>query len=120
MEYKEYHENIEKQLIENIKEFYDSALGEEKKSHYNVAVTLYFKTIAVLADLYIYKKEGKIPNSHSERFRILETNYHDIYELLDKSFPFYQDSYKIKLNKEVCVLLKNDAKKLIKILEINL
>lgn len=109
---------IKKQLIENIKEFYESALNEEEKKHYNVAVTLYFKALAVLADLFIYEKEDKLPTNHSERFRILETKYPEIYDIPDKSFPFYQNSYRLKLNKEVCQILKNDAKKLIKILKI--
>ncbi|MBU3913362.1 MAG: hypothetical protein KKE50_04675 [Nanoarchaeota archaeon] len=108
----------EKELIENINEFYNSAVKAEQENKYNVAVTLFFKASAVLADLYILKKEGKIPNSHSERFRILELRYSDIYKLLDKNFPFYQDSYRIKLNKEICEVLKNDAEQLIKLLEI--
>jgi len=84
-------EKIKKQLIENIKEFYETALKEEE-----------------------------IPTNHSERFRILETKYPEIYKMLDESFPFYQDSYKIKLNKEICQILKNDTKRLIKILKISL
>jgi len=108
----------EKELKENIKEFYESALQSEKEKKFNVAVTLYFKTIAVLTDLYILQKEGKIPSNHSERFRILESKYPEIYKIIDKDFPFYQDSYRIKLNKEVCEVLKNDAKQLIKILKL--
>jgi len=108
----------EKELRENIKEFYDAALKSEKEQKFNVAVTLYFKALAVLADLYILRKEGKIPSSHSERFRILEAKYSEIYRLLDKNFSFYQDSYRIKLNKEICEVFKKDAEKLIKILEI--
>jgi len=109
---------LKKQLMKNIKEFYETAISEEGKEHYNVAVTLYFKALAVLADLYIFEKQGKIPSSHSERFRILEVNYPEIYKMLDKSFPFYQDSYRLKLNKEICEVLKNDAKQLIEILKI--
>lgn len=109
---------IEKALIENINEFFDSAVRAEQENKYNVAVTLFFKTLAVLADLYIFKKEGKVPNSHSERFRTLETKYPDIYRLLDKNFSFYQDSYRIKLNQEICEVLKNDTKQLIKLLKI--
>jgi hypothetical protein len=110
--------NTALELKENIKEFYDSAVKSEKEKKYNVAVTLYFKALAVLADLYIFEKQGKVPSNHSDRFRILESNYPDIYRLLDKNFPFYQDSYRIKLNKEICGVLKNDAKKLMGILKI--
>ena len=109
---------IEKEIIENINEFYNSALKAEQENKYNVAVTLFFKALAILADLYILKKEGKIPSSHSERFRILELKYPDIYKLLDKNFSFYQDSYRIKLNKEICEVLKNDTEQLIKLLKV--
>lgn len=109
---------IEREIIENINEFYNSAVKAEQENKYNVAVTLFFKALAVLADLYIFGKKGKVPSSHSERFRILEKEYPDIYKLLDKNFPFYQDSYRIKLNKEICEVLKNDAEQLIKILKI--
>lgn len=109
---------ISLELKENINEFYSSALKAEQEKKYNVAVTLFFKTLAVLADLYIFEKENKIPNSHSDRFRILESKYPEIYKLLDKNFSFYQNSYRIKLNKEICEVLKNDTKKLIKLLKI--
>jgi len=109
---------IERELIENINEFYSSAVQARQENKYNVAVTLFFKALAVLADLYIFKREGKVPSSHSERFRTLELKYPDIYRLLDKNFSFYQDSYRIKLNKEICEVLKNDTEQLIKILKI--
>jgi len=108
----------EKELKENIREFFDSAVKEEREGKFNVAVTLYFKALAVLADLYILRKEGKTPSSHSERFRILETKYPEIYKLLDKNFSFYQDSYRIKINKEICEVLKKDGEELIRILKI--
>jgi len=106
-------------LIDNINEFYRNAVSSEAKKDYNTAVTLYFKALAVLADLYILRKEGKIPSSHSERFRILEEKYADIYKILDKDFLDYQNSYKLKLNKDICEVLKNDAERLFEILGIN-
>ncbi len=107
----------EKELNENISEFHNSAISAEEKKHYNVAVTLYFKTLAVLADLYIFRKEGKIPSSHSERFRILESKYQEIYALIDKNFSYYQQSYRIKLNKEICEVLREDVARLIELLK---
>ena len=109
---------ISLELKENIDEFYSSAINAEQEKKYNVAVTLFFKALAVLADLYIFEKEDKIPTSHSDRFRILELKYPEIYKLLDKNFQFYQDSYRIKLNKEICEVLRNDAEQLIKLLKI--
>jgi hypothetical protein len=47
----------------------------------------------------------------------LETKYPQIYRILDKDFPFYQDSYRSKLNEEVSSMLKEDARELFKILK---
>ena len=91
--------SVEKTLVKNIKEFYKNALEIEEKGDFNSSVTLFFKALAVLADLYIYKKEGKIPSSHTERFRILEKKYNNIYTIIDKDFLAYQDSYRTQLNK---------------------
>jgi hypothetical protein len=52
-------------LIENIKEYVAKA-EESKIDSYNVAVTLYFKAIAVLIDLFIFEKEGYIPSNHQK------------------------------------------------------
>ncbi|MCK5149341.1 hypothetical protein KAJ87_00250 [Candidatus Pacearchaeota archaeon] len=111
-------DNIALELKENIREFYSSALKAEQERKYNVAVTLFFKALALLSDLYIFEKENKIPNSHSDRFRILDSKYPEIYKILDKNFSFYQDSYRIKLNKEICEVFRNDAEQLIKLLKI--
>lgn len=109
---------IKDALEENAFEFYRNGLFVEGKGDYKSAVTLFFKAIAVLSDLYIYDKEQKVPTSHSDRFRILEQKYPKIYFLIDKDFPFYQDSYRLKLNKEICEVLRKDAEKLFGILGI--
>lgn len=109
----------EELLIKNIKEFYRNAFETEKKGDYNTSVTLYFKALAVLGDLYILRKEHKIPSNHAERFRILEENYPEIYRLLDKDFIFYQNSYRIQLDKEICGVLKKDVEQLLNLLKIN-
>jgi len=113
-------EEIKNILIDNTKEYYKNALEAEKRGQYNSAVTLFFKALSALCDLYILTKENSIPSSHTERFRILETKYPAIYEILDKDFPFYQDSYRARLNKETSSMLKEDVRKLSKILGISL
>jgi len=104
----------EKELLENIKEYLKKAKEAEKDNSYNVAVTLYFKAIAVLVDLFIFKKEGFIPSNHNERFRLLEIKYPTLYNILDKDFPIYQHSYRIKLTKEHAKIFENDFKKIVK------
>ncbi|MEK6829362.1 MAG: hypothetical protein AABY15_04490 [Nanoarchaeota archaeon] len=113
-------EDIKKIFIENASEYYRNALEAEGRKEYNTAVTLYFKAISALCDIYIFAKEGKIPSNHSERFRILEAKYPEIYRIIDRDFPFYQDSYRAKLTRETSIMLKNDAKKLLEILGIRI
>ena len=113
-------EELQKILKENSLEYYKNALEAEKRKEYNSAVTLFFKAISSLSDLFVLLKEGKMPSNHIERFRILQFRYPEIYRLIDKDFPFYQDSYKSKLNKETSEMLKEDAKRLFKILNIKI
>jgi hypothetical protein len=107
-------------LIENIKEFVGEAKEAKLNKAYNSSVTLFFKALAVSCDLYILRKEGFIPKNHTERFEILRAKYKDIYQILNKDFPVYQQSYRLKLGKEYAQVLEKDAKKLIKITEINI
>ncbi|MEK6912672.1 MAG: hypothetical protein AABX26_01810 [Nanoarchaeota archaeon] len=93
-------ENIKRIFIENAREYHRNALAAENKSEYNTSVTLYFKAISALCDIYIFIKEGKTPSNHTERFRILELKYPEIYKIIDKDFPFYQDSYRQNLQKK--------------------
>ena len=110
----------EEDLKENAKEYFRNGLFMQERNQINSAVTLFFKTISTLADLLILNKEGKIPSNHSERFRILEKKYKEVYDIIDKDFPFYQNSYRTKLNKEISKMFENDAKKLFEILGIRI
>jgi len=105
-------------LEENIREFIKQGKDSKKEKAYNSAVTLYFKALAVLADLYIYNKTKVIPSNHTQRFRILEEDYPEIYNILDTDFPVYQDSYKLKLSKEHAEVLEKHVKRLASLAEI--
>ena len=107
-------------LEQNAKEYYQNALNAEKKQEYNSSVTLFFKAIASLSDLFVLVKEGRMPSNHRERFRILGAKYPEVYKIVDKNFSFYQDSYKSRLNKEVSKMLKEDAKRLFELLNIRI
>lgn len=108
----------EKILVENFNEYFNLGLEALNKNKFNSATTLFFKAIAALCDLYILKKEGRLPSSHSDRFRILEEKYPEIYRIADRDFPFYQESYTQKMDKEAAELLREDAQNLKKILGI--
>lgn len=113
-------EKIKKIFIENAKEYYKNAVEAEGKKEYNTSITLYFKAISALCDIYILINEKKLPSNHAERFRILELKYPNIYKIIDKNFPFYQDSYRTRLTKEVSFMFKNDTKRLFEILDIRI
>lgn len=102
----------EQVLIENFNEYFGLGLEAFNKGKFNSATTLFFKAIAALCDLHILRKEGRIPSSHSNRFRVLEEKYPEIYRIADRDFPFYQDSYTQKMDKEAAGLLKEDAENL--------
>ncbi len=108
----------EKILMENFEEYYGLGFEAFKKEKYNTATTLFFKAMAALCDLCILKKDGVVPSSHSNRFRILEEKHPEVYKIADRDFPFYQDSYTKKMDEETAKLLKEDAETLKKIVGI--
>ncbi|MBI2129007.1 hypothetical protein HYU07_02100 [Candidatus Woesearchaeota archaeon] len=101
-------------LAKNIREFYREGNSALQRNSYNSAASLFFKALAVIADWHILQKKGFIPKSHTERFRILEQNYQEIYKILDKDFPVYQDSYSIGLQKETAEVIRDDLRKIAK------
>jgi len=42
----------------------------------------------------------------------LQEKFPDTYNLVDRDFPFYQNSYRAKLDEETSEILKKDAKRL--------
>ena len=104
-------ENIKKEILKNnAKEYFSSGEEEFSKEKYNSSAVLFFKALISLADLYILQKTGETPSSHNERFRIAQENFSELYDLLDKDFPFYQSSYIQAISKEIAEVIKNDAK----------
>lgn len=103
----------EKLLLENAKEFYSKGKEMKREEAWNSSVTLFFKAIAVLVDLFLLREEGEIPSNHSQRFRILERKYGKLYKILDKDFPIYQDSYRLKLGKDYAEVLENDMEEVV-------
>ena len=107
----------EKILKDNFDEYFQLGIKVFNEQKYNSATTLFFKAIVALCDLFLLKGEGRAPSSHSDRFRIIEEKYPELYKILDRDFPFYQDSYTNKMDKESAELLKDDIGKIKKILE---
>ena len=111
-------EEKERILSENFNEYFELGKQAFKAKKYNSAITLFFKAISAGTDLFILKKEGFVPSSHTNRFRIAQEKYSEIYNILDKDFPFYQDSYTKRIDKEATEVLMEDAQRIKKISEI--
>ena len=97
-------------LEKTAREYFESAEDEFNKERYNSAVVLYFKSLVAFVDLFVLQKTGNTPSSHTERFRITQKDFQEVYDLLDKDFPFYQNSYFQIMSKELAEVIKNDAK----------
>ena len=103
-------EEKEEILKKSAKEYFESAEDELKKERFNSAVVLFFKSLTSLADLFLLQNLGVPPSSHTDRFRMTKDNFEEIYDLLDKDFPFYQDSYVQIMTKELAEVIREDAK----------
>ncbi len=101
---------MKKEILEKTaKEYFESATDEYKKERYNSAVVLFFKALIATTDIYILQKTGKTPSSHTERFKTTKEKFPEIYIILDKNFPFYQDSYVQVMEKELAEVIRDDT-----------
>lgn len=114
--------NKEKEIIleNNTKEYYSSANDDYNKGRFNSAVIMYFKALVSLYDLYLLRKTGNSPSSHVSRFKIVKENFPELYDTLDRDFPFYQDSYVHSLSKELAEVVRDDVRDMAKKVQVNL
>jgi uncharacterized protein (UPF0332 family) len=103
----------ERELLKNIKTVLTSADLLYLNKDYTSATILYFKVLFTILDLILLRSEGKTPKDHTERFRMLQEKYPDLYELLDKYFKIYRDTYSISIDKETCDKIKKNARTII-------
>lgn len=101
------------ELIKNIKQILKSADLVYDNQDYTSATMLYFKAFFITLDYIILKKQGKTPKDHTERFRILEADFPELYELLDRNFPTYRQTYSTTIPKDKCEEIKKDVKETI-------
>lgn len=101
-------------LRRNIKQFLSSANIIYNARDFTSATILYFKTLFGVFDLVILKNLGKTPKDHSERFRILEERFPDLYSILDTLYPIYRGTYVSNINRETCDKIKENVEKIIK------
>ena len=98
-------------IKQGIKEFMLSGGMAETKGLLISACDNYFKALIHAIDLSLFEKIGKIPDSHTERFRILEKENKELYNLVDSLFNLYRKSYRSSVTKEEFNKIKNGLKK---------
>lgn len=101
---KEQLEELENTFIE----FYQSALWLIKQGKTKSALVLLTKSLFALLDYIIYADYAKLPENHSQRFRILEQKRPDLYSVADGVWGRYVDAYS-KPTVEESVKLLQDA-----------
>jgi uncharacterized protein (UPF0332 family) len=105
---------INDELLKNIKKILSSAELVYSNKDFTSATILYFKAVFCVLDFILLKSKGNAPKDHTERFRMLENSYPDLYEFIDKYFRIYRDTYSTSIDKETCDDLKENVKRIIK------
>jgi len=70
------------------------------------ATILYFKTLFALHDYLLLEKIGYAPKDHTERFRLLQQEFPELYAELDAEFNTYRSTYTRIASKETCNRIK--------------
>jgi len=102
-------------LKQGIKEFIMVGKLAEAKGLLIPATDNYFKALIHAIDFSLFDKIGKIPDSHTERFRILERENKELYKLVDSLFNLYRKSYRSSINKEEFKEIKDGLRKTLEI-----
>ncbi len=102
------------ELINTIRKDKSSADLLFTNKYYTQATILYFKTLFAISDYIIQKETGEIIKTHTQRFQILKTKFKELYEINDKYFPIYQQTYSTEIEKSVCEEIKKNVELLIK------
>src|SRR3989338_5629830 len=79
------------------------------KERFSVAVSDFFKAIAIFCDYIIYKEIKILPKNHNERFSLLSNYFKDIYNNVSEFFKKYTESYNLILGRKDAEIIKNYA-----------
>lgn len=104
-------ENAKKTILKNFWEFYELAASAFEKKKFNGAVTLYYKALVELCDFFLLSASGQLGINHSERFRMLEKSNPELYEIADKLFRFYRDSYNKEISPTIAKVVKENVER---------
>ena len=106
-------------IISALAEFLESAGEDEKKGRIKSAITMYFKTLVEGCDFLIYHQLLKTPANHTDRFKLLERFFPEVYSEVSPLFKIYRKTYSQKVEKEDLEKVKNGTIRLIKKTEID-
>lgn len=104
---------MENSFLRNIKTILNSATLVYNSGDFTSATVLYFKASFTILDYIILDKLGKTTKDHTERFRILQDSFPDLYGFLDKYFQIYRDTYSLTIDKKTCDEVKKNVYKII-------
>jgi hypothetical protein len=99
------------ELAQTFLEEYQGAKEELGKGRYKNSTILFSKALFAICDILIQSKLNKLPKNHSERFRILEQYFKEVYVIVDDIFDNSLDNSKPVL-KETCKAIENGIKKI--------
>lgn len=85
------------ELLENAREFLESGEDNLVKGRFNVAVSDFFKAIAIFSDYLIYREMKIMPKNHNDRFSLLKKYFEEVYERVSELFKIYTESYNLRL-----------------------
>jgi len=102
-------------ITKNLNEFLEIAGFSFKEKKYNVAVTLYYKSLVELCDLELLNKLGKLGANHTDRFNNLKSISPELYKIASKLFRFYRDSYNKEISFTIAKIVRDEVKKCLKI-----
>lgn len=100
---------LEKVIIKNFNEFYSLAKIAFETKKLNAAVTLYYKALVELCDLYLLRNINKIGATHTERFSLLKKVNPKLYAISSKLFRFYRDSYSKEISSVIARSVKENV-----------
>lgn len=101
-------------MLANFGEYRQTGNESLKSKKYNSAANEFFKAFITLCDIAIYRKLKLLPDSHEDRFRILRTNFPEIYRADVSLFDVYRRTYKLRLSREEVKLLQDGVAELAK------
>ena len=89
---------MEEILKERAGNFFVIGTIAQKKDMNAESISNYFKSLFAICDLVLYRKTKIIPKDHTERFVLLKKNDHFLYEILDRLFSTYRETYTKELS----------------------